>query len=75
MYILFSSIVNITGLHSAEAGDMEVDEGHVDMEGPFSQSRIGNESNPFVGSVDVHAPTHVDSDDEQEFVDRLDLLP
>lgn len=52
---------------------MEVDEIHVD---PFSRTRLGNESNPFVGDV-LPVPDHSkvsvpdDSDDEQEFNERF----
>ena len=35
---------------------------------PFSQTRLGNESNPFVVDVRVaHVPVHDDIEDNQEF--------
>ena len=38
---------------------------------PFSKSRIGNESNPFVADVETgHILVHDDSDDRQEFNER-----
>ena len=37
---------------------------------PFSQRRLGNESNPFVVDVRVaHVPVHDDIEDNQEFND------
>ena len=52
----------------------EVDEIHVD---PFSRTRLGNESNSFVGGDVLPVPDHSkvsvpdDSDDEQEFNERF----
>lgn len=38
---------------------------------PFSKSRIGNESNPFVADVETgHVSVPDDSDDRQEFNER-----
>ena len=35
---------------------------------PFSQTRLGNESNPFVVDARVaHVPVHDDIEDNQEF--------
>ena len=37
---------------------------------PFSQTRLGNESNPFVVDVRVaHVPVHDDIEDNQDFID------
>ena len=53
---------------------MEVDEIHVD---PFSRTRLGNESNWFVGGDVLPVPDHSkvsvpdDSDVEQEFNERF----
>ena len=37
---------------------------------PFSQTRLGNESNPFVVDASIaHVPVHDDIEDNQEFND------
>ena len=37
---------------------------------PFSQTRLGNESNPFVVDARVtHVPVHDDIEDNQDFID------
>ena len=47
---------------------MTVAEEH--MEDPFSQTRLGNNTNPFVDNAFLDVSTHEDSDDEQEFNER-----
>ena len=64
LYFLFNFIyVDVTGTDGT--GEMEVEAVIVD---PFSKSRIGNESNPFVADVETG---HVSvPDDRQEFNER-----
>ena len=67
LYFLFNfSYVDVTG--TDVTGEIEVEAIIVD---PFSKSRIGNESNPFVADVDTgHVSVPDDSDDRQEFNER-----
>ena len=71
LYFLFNfSYVDVTG--TDVTGEMEVEAIIVD---PFSKSRIGNESNPFVADVETgHVSVHDDSDDRQEFNERWALF-
>lgn len=54
-------------MSAVEAESMEVDDQNVGD--PFSQTRLGNESNPFVNGV-VYVSDPLENDDEQEFTDR-----
>ena len=47
---------------------MTVAEEH--MEDPFSQTRLGNKTNPFVDNAFLDVSTCEDSDDEHEFNER-----
>lgn len=65
-FFLTFSYVGVTG-----TGEMEVDE-VMEVLDPFSQTRLGNENNPFVvdDAVGAHVSVRDDSDDEKEFNDR-----
>lgn len=71
LYFLFNfSYVDVTG--TDVTGEMEVEAIIVD---PFSKSRIGNESNPFVDDVETgHVSVPDDSDDRQELNERLSKM-
>ena len=58
------SCVDITGINVTEEAELK------QIFDPFSQTRLGNESNPFVVDVRVaHVPVHDDIEDNQEFND------
>ena len=70
--VMFHSFVDITGVDVTE--EMEVEEDNmVHADDPFSKTRLGNETNPFVG-CSVPVSVHDDSDGEQEFNDRSVLF-
>ena len=58
------SCVDITGINVTEEAELK------QIFDLFSQTRLGNESNPFVVDVRVaHVPVHDDIEDNQEFND------
>ena len=64
--VLFSIIslrcVDITGINVTEEAELK------QIFDPLSQTRLGNESNPFVVDARVaHVPVHDDIEDNQEF--------
>ena len=65
--VMFHSFVDITGVDFTEEREVEEDKVHEDD--PFAITRLGNETNPFVG-CSVPVSVHDDSDGEQEFNDR-----
>ena len=62
--IISLSCVDITGINVTEEAELK------QIFDPFSQTRLGNESNPFVVDARVaHVPVHDDVEDNQEFSD------
>ena len=58
------SCVDITGINVTEEAELK------QRFDPFSQTRLGNESDPFVVDARVaHVPVHDDIEDNQEFND------
>ena len=57
--------VDTTGINVTEEAELKLI-----FFDPFSQTRLGNESNPFVVDARVaHVPVHDDIEDNQEFND------